>query len=323
MPDAASESQLEFPINQTLLEDATRVREEWRIMKDRLLKIDQSKGQVSAEVYARVRKDYESKLNDATINMKKKKEAVDRELVSLEQTRKKIEAQLTEHKQRLEEFKFRNTLGEFDDNEYQDVSRTEQDKIAKFESVINAVENNISRYQSIFSEDTEAFSSAKKPAPTKSDEIKLTVPLPESEPLTDAQGFLIEEEEPDYFSTPEHSTHEEETNPTIEESPEAKSTIDLRPKYARVVIINGADAGTTYPLKGIVTIGRAESNTIVLKDVKVSRQHAQISQQGTEFMVIDLNSSNGTYVNNQRVEEHVLSNGDEILIGDFVLQFQM
>ena len=40
-------------------------------------------------------------------------------------------------------------------------------------------------------------------------------------------------------------------------------------------------------------------------------------------MIIDLNSSNGTYINGENVEEHVLSNGDEILIGDTLLQFQI
>lgn len=331
MADETRDAGLEFPINQQLLEDATRAREEWRVLRDRLSKIDQSRGQVSPIVYERVRRDYESRLQEATAGLLKRKEAVDRELAALRETRGKIASQLGDHRHRLEEIKFRNTLGEFTEEEYQGQARLEQDKIAKFETVITAVDSNIGRYEAIFKGEAELFATAEETGPAEEEisgvaEITGGTPMPhEAEPITDAKGFVVEEEAgPDYFSAP---TDADKTNPelaaegTTGRTPASGGGSDLL-RRPRVVIISGTEAGAAYPIKGTLTFGRAESNTVVLRDAKVSRQHAQIQQQGNEFVLIDLNSSNGTHVNGQRVEEHVLGNGDEIQIGDFVLQFQ-
>lgn len=331
MPDETRDSGLEFPINQQLLEDSTRAREEWRVIRDRLAKIDQNRGKVSPTVFERVRRDYDVRLQEATAELLRRKESVDRELASLRETRKKIAAQLEDHRQRLEEIKFRNTLGEFSEEEYQAQARTEQDKIAKFETVITAVDNNIGRYDSIFAGDAGLFAAAEEPGPREEEvsdfaEVSGSGPMPhEAAPVTDSKGFVIDEAAgPDYFSAP---TDADRTNPEIgEESTTGRTKPAERGadilRRPRVVVISGTEAGAAYPIKGTLSFGRAESNTVVLRDAKASRQHAQIQQQGNEYVLIDLNSSNGTHVNGQRVEEHVLSNGDEIQIGDFILQFQ-
>lgn len=329
MTDANAEAGLEFPINQQLLEDATRSREEWRVVRDRLAKIDQNKGQVSPIVYERVRRDYDARLKEATAELLQRKKSVDQELSTLRETRKKIHAQLEDHRHRLEEIKFRNTLGEFSEEEYQSAARNEQEKIAKFETVIGAVDNNINRYESIFEGEVELFASPEAASggdDSALNEVSGMSGIPhDAEPITDAKGFVIDEGTgPDYFGD---ATDADRTSPEIEDSqtergaPSAGVSPDGK-RWARVVIISGDDAGASYPVKGTISFGRAESNTVVLKDSKASRQHAQIQQQGSEYVVVDLNSSNGTFVNGQRIEEHVLSNGDEIIIGDAVMQFQ-
>ena len=68
-------------------------------------------------------------------------------------------------------------------------------------------------------------------------------------------------------------------------------------------------------------IGRDGTNDIVLKEAKVSRQHASIKKQGSEYLITDFHSSNGVFVNDQKIVEHALSNDDMIRIGDFVLKF--
>jgi adenylate cyclase len=62
-------------------------------------------------------------------------------------------------------------------------------------------------------------------------------------------------------------------------------------------------------------LGRAEDNTVSLAIEGVSRHHAKILRRGDQVVLIDLNSLNGTYVNNQRVVERVLSDRDEIRLG--------
>lgn len=333
-------AELDFPINQQLLEDATRARESWRVIRDRIAKIEENRSQVSDAVYKRVKSDYSERLDQATDEVMRKKADIDREIAILAETRKKVEGQLAEHSAKLEEIKFRNTLGEFTEEEYQSLARTEQEKIGKFETVQNAVAGNMRRYQSVFEDEPELGGTTLPPSEPEEEEEEevseagevtgLTPPHGGPPDLSEETGPDIRPEEgPDYFGAEaEQETDADKTNPELEESATAKATSSpaSRPRVetpkARVVIISGDEAGAAYPLKGVVSIGRAESNTISLRDAKVSRQHAQIQQQGEEFVVLDLNSSNGTYVNGQKVEEYVLANGDEITIGDYVMQFQ-
>ncbi len=339
------EKELDFPINQELVESATQSMEEWRIVKDRLQKIDEHKDGVSDKVYERVRKDYEARLSEATDKLLSKKAEVDNELTTLQKTRKSIESQLTEHRNKLEEINFRNTLGEFTESEFAECSKVEQEKISKFETVVNAVDNNISRYESIFEGEKDLFAEQEAPAPEEdisevADSAEFTPAPHEAQPVTDDTKYVSDNEEADYFSSPTSKEEPPEEPPSEntssdvsipveqEDSNTKKAAIDTNIEAAsdlgpRVVVIGGENAGAAYPLKGTISLGRAESSTIPLKDAKCSRQHAQIQQHGTDYMIIDLNSSNGTYINGEKIEEHVLSNGDEILIGDTLLQFQL
>jgi len=71
----------------------------------------------------------------------------------------------------------------------------------------------------------------------------------------------------------------------------------------------------------ILTIGRSPHSDIFLDDVTVSRHHARIIRDESGFLVEDLNSLNGTYVNRKRIERHRLSEADELQIGKFKLAY--
>jgi hypothetical protein len=71
-----------------------------------------------------------------------------------------------------------------------------------------------------------------------------------------------------------------------------------------------------------VVIGRAPECNIQLHDANVSRRHAEIHPRGTGYALVDLNSTNGVRVNGLRVAEAVLSDGDEILIGNTRMIFE-
>jgi pSer/pThr/pTyr-binding forkhead associated (FHA) protein len=71
-----------------------------------------------------------------------------------------------------------------------------------------------------------------------------------------------------------------------------------------------------------VTIGRAETNTVVLPDASASRHHARVDCGADRYVVTDCGSKNGTFVGGKRVQAHVLAEGDEILVGDTELRFE-
>ncbi|RBP48554.1 FHA domain-containing protein [Arenicella xantha] len=69
------------------------------------------------------------------------------------------------------------------------------------------------------------------------------------------------------------------------------------------------------------TIGRTDDNVIVLADEGISRQHAAIEHQNGEYFIVDLGSSNGVFLNNEKVEKAKLKYWDEIQIHNFVIKF--
>ncbi len=71
------------------------------------------------------------------------------------------------------------------------------------------------------------------------------------------------------------------------------------------------------------SMGRSPSNDIVLKESKISRQHCTINFREGNFVIVDLKSANGILINNKKVEEAILKDGDEIRVGSFKFQFSL
>jgi DNA-binding response OmpR family regulator len=82
--------------------------------------------------------------------------------------------------------------------------------------------------------------------------------------------------------------------------------------------------GREHPLTGdAITIGRAVENDIVITSKRVSREHAQVRREGWRVMLEDLGSTNGTFLNDERVLAPVaLHDEDRITVGDVVFVFQ-
>jgi hypothetical protein len=71
------------------------------------------------------------------------------------------------------------------------------------------------------------------------------------------------------------------------------------------------------------TIGRLADCTVVVSDTNTSRHHARISRSGSGFVIADLNSTNGTFVNGERLTaDHRLADGDIITVGSVSLRFE-
>src|SRR5437764_15251522 len=91
----------------------------------------------------------------------------------------------------------------------------------------------------------------------------------------------------------------------------------------RIVIVEGAGAGREFAVAESVTVGRDPSSAIPIDDPEASRQHASITARGGGAVVEDLGSTNGTFVNNVRIEAaREVGPGDRIRIGLTVLELQ-
>ncbi|NOH00998.1 MAG: FHA domain-containing protein [Chloroflexi bacterium] len=87
------------------------------------------------------------------------------------------------------------------------------------------------------------------------------------------------------------------------------------------VMRSGPTPGVTFPLEGEqLTIGRDSSNGVAINDAEVSRKHARLMFQGGKYVLEDLGSTNGTFVNGQRLAGPVvLKPGDVISLGEQIV----
>lgn len=106
-------------------------------------------------------------------------------------------------------------------------------------------------------------------------------------------------------------------------SPEEHAAVAaLPPTSALLIMQRGPSAGARFLLDADrTTAGRSPNADIFLDDVTVSRKHVEFVREGEGFMVRDVGSLNGTYVNRERIERAVLRNGDEVQIGKFRMTF--
>ena len=109
------------------------------------------------------------------------------------------------------------------------------------------------------------------------------------------------------------------------ESSEEEIAVDLDevPSGAAMLVVKrGPNAGSRFALtKAVTTAGRHPDSDIFLDDITVSRRHAEVKRVEDGYVVADVGSLNGTYLNRERVEEAPLENGDELQVGKFKLVF--
>jgi len=127
--------------------------------------------------------------------------------------------------------------------------------------------------------------------------------------------------------SPEEPAEETSTIPLIDADTEEMSVDDvtavenLPSGSAMLLVQRGPDAGARFLLDtDVVTVGRHPDSDIFLDDISVSRRHATFNRVAGGYVISDLGSLNGSYVNRDRIDTDVsLSGGDEVQIGKYRL----
>ncbi len=92
--------------------------------------------------------------------------------------------------------------------------------------------------------------------------------------------------------------------------------IGIRPR----IIVKGLEDGVTQPFNDDrITMGRRTDNHLVLDGDNISRQHVAVERREEQYLICDLGSANGTYLNDQRIDSAPLKDGDRVRIGSFSL----
>jgi hypothetical protein len=115
---------------------------------------------------------------------------------------------------------------------------------------------------------------------------------------------------------------EQDVSPVGLSGEEKAAVAALPPTSALLIMQRGPSAGARFLLDDDRTVaGRSPQADIFLDDVTVSRKHVEFVREGSGFVVRDVGSLNGTYVNRSRIEQALLRAGDEVQIGKFRMTF--
>ncbi|MDA3628804.1 FHA domain-containing protein [Saccharopolyspora sp. WRP15-2] len=104
-------------------------------------------------------------------------------------------------------------------------------------------------------------------------------------------------------------------HPSREPSPGARR--------AQLIYTRGPDAGTGFEVEPPCVLGRDRGCDAILDDPTVSRFHAEVLLIGDRYVLADVGSLNGTYVNGRPVDRAELADGDVVWIGNFHLRFHL
>lgn len=93
---------------------------------------------------------------------------------------------------------------------------------------------------------------------------------------------------------------------------------------AELKIESGPDAGHSHRAADkAVRMGRSPDNDVILRDPATSGHHARLERRGEAFWVVDLGSTNGTFVNGEAVQEKQLNHGDRLTVGQNSVHFSV
>ncbi len=325
-------------VDVSILNSLIDLRRERDALRQRLARMKESASQVSEQVLARVRDDYEARI--AALEAKaaplkdEARAAYGRLKPLLDGAKEAFNTLRLDH----EELDLRHRLGEFDDEEYRNRVAQLGENLRGAESRSAEISELVARFVGAFDSPDELAPEAAShddlpaaPAPAApggerhEEEGTLMLP-PEPPPAPEPPPpQLAPANEDPYWSPPARSEAAEPSAPAELSEPVVTRGIPAPPETgprARLEALDSDLDPQAHFLEPLTFIGRTPENQVRIYKPAVSRRHAQITETAAGWLLRDLSSENGTYVNGQRVTERLLVEGDRVQFGTsrFVLR---
>lgn len=296
---------LRLTLDTSTLDRYLGLEEKLQILTKRLEQLEQEKGKTSEVVYLRVREDYEAqiaKLDEEVRPLRELALIVRNELQALLPGLQEIVVSDTYEKEELE---LRQSLGEFAEGEVSDQLAGLVEILDQHTAELAAAEKLNERFDAVFGkrelselEPGDTVPEAAATPPVVYEPTIIAAPA-ESPAFGDATILLPV---------------------TATETVSFEGTKPL--KLARLVPEDPPmGSQDEFYIGPLATIGRTAQNQVRLDDTSVSRTHAKIALTSEGYMIRDLDSQNGTFINGDRVTEQILHDGDRILVGTVSFRF--
>lgn len=276
-------------IDTSPIEELQKLKAEQLTLKERLERMTALKDQVSPEVYARVRKDYEARYAALEKQARPLLDKARQEYAKLKAVVAELEKRLHAARLSKEEVEFRNTLGEYTPTQFSELMTQAEGELAEIEAHLGDAASLRERFLSAVLSEAELEGGT--PAPTPA-----TPPPPPAPPAPEPESTAA-------FALQTESLEEE-----------AGATLALA--MPRLLVQTPEGVTQEFQLKAqVTTIGRSPRNDICIAEASVSRQHAEIFLSARGYTIRDLGSNNGVFVNGQKIVEQLLASGDVIELG--------
>ena len=292
-------------IDGSALDELLGLVERQRRIEEFRTRAESRRDKVTATVYDRVIADYDARLEQLRVEAAPLKRRVSAEHRKLQGVADHLRQRMEVAKLEKEELEFRRDLGELDDAEFARRVEAPSAILKQCQSELDGLEAQAARFLAALGPD-DPTSDLPDPEPAAVQPRVASVDDGDETKLSSPEGFSL----PSFpVSAP----------PTSSSGPDSGATVKL-PEGSLVLEEEGGP--TEFRLAASNHIGRTMDNQVQLVCAGVSRRHALIAL-GTnrQYVITDLQSQNGTFVNGEKVTEARLSDGDRIKIGEAVLTF--
>ncbi len=287
-------------IDTSAIEKLVNIKKEQDLLNGYLGKAEDLKNKVDEVVYERVRGDYQNRHQELEKEADPLKAEARREFQKLRVLLDQLTAALEEARANKQEIEFRHSVGELTDEQH-------SERLKEAEQVLERCEQEVAEANQLKDRFFEAFHSKEEL------ESEPTPAEPEPDPVSLDVTMIAPTAKPNAMVP----TEETPSTETVEPQPlDSTATVVVRP--AKLTI---EGEGLVFSLGPFNEIGRAVENQIQLKYAGISKKHALIAATPEGYTVRDLNSRYGIFVNDKKVSECKLSDGDSIRIGEIHLMF--
>ena len=270
-----------------------------------------SRDKVPEAVFERVMRDYEARRRSAEDTARPLRQKARASLARLSELHARLKAGLDAAQLDQSELQFRHEIGELSEEDFERRRKGAEEALLARQREFDEADKLRQRFIEVLPPDPEPIVatplSAPVPPPRDSSTMVFQAPtplatLPVDVPdfgtvvLTKEEALAAAAEEPDFGTVVAPNAS------LVRQEPDGRN-------------------GPTYHLGMLVTIGRTPDNEIAIELPEVSRRHARLAFTEGGYVLQDLNSNNGTYLNGERTAEARLQDGDQIQIGPVLFIF--
>ena len=316
-------------VDTSVIDELMEVKKERETVAARLAKMTAEQAQVSDVVFRRVKRDYETKLSGLERKAAPLKDRGRAEFAKLKSLLDRLDSQNQATKFDKEELEFRHRLGEFEDKEF-------EKKLGELETKLDEQKGHLSDAGDLRGRFVDSFDSEEElttPPPPAAGAPPSPAPAAAAAPPDDGGGLTAPQPVPPPGAPmppppaapappPATTAGIEGTVILAAQPPPAATAAPAGSQAAKLVAIDDDLGAREFALQAQTFVGRTPDNHVRINKPTVSRRHAQVSQGDKGWMVKDLRSENGTYVNGEKVSERNLADGDRVHFGTVRLIFR-